>query len=364
MIVGAGPAGLAVARTLQRRGVRAVLVDRQGVGATWAAAYPHLRLHTLRGAAALSGLAYPPGTSRFPTRAEVHAYLQAYAERFALDVRAGVTVTAAEPGPDGWRLATSVGPWRARVLVWAAGIWAAPVEPDLPGRERFAGTVLHVAAYRGPEAFRGRRLLVVGAGNSGKDVAVAAIGVAADVTVAVRGGVLTVGYPNLVSQRAGALWRRLPPQLADAWLRRLRRPAPELPWPDGPLTEAVPVVGFELVDAVRAGRVRLRPAVVGFSARSVRFADGGEAPFDAVVLATGFRPATDPIARHLDADGAPVAPGLVVVGARYPTLETWLQQLRREAPAAAGAVVAALGEPGSRCWPWRRGRVLRSRRHG
>jgi len=172
--------------------------------------------------------------------------------------------------------------------------------------------------------------------------------VAAAVTVAVRGGVVTVPYPNPVSQRSGALWRRLPPRLADAGLRRWRRPFPELglPWPDLPMSQAVPVVGFELVEAVRAGRVAVRPALVGFGEVGARFADGSEAPFDAVVLATGFRPATDPIAGFLGAGGAPAAPGLFVVGARYPALETWLQQLRREAPAVARAVLAAGGGGG------------------
>jgi hypothetical protein len=286
---------------------------------------------------------YPRGTSAFPTAAEVHAYLRAYAERFGLDVREGVDVAAVAPDAGGWRLETSAGPRRTRVLVWAAGIWAAPVAPALPGRERFGGEVLHVRDYRGPEPFRGRRLLVVGAGNSGKDVATAALGVAASVTLAVRGGVVMVPYPNPISQRSGALWRRLPPRVADAGLRRLRRPFPELglPWPAGSMTEAVPVVGLELVAAVRAGRVAVRTAVIGFGDGTVRFADGGEAPFDAVVLATGFRPATDPIAAYLDAAGDPAAPGLFVLGARYPSLETWLQQLRREAPAVARRVVAA-----------------------
>jgi putative flavoprotein involved in K+ transport len=344
VVVGAGPAGLAVAHGLRRRGIHPVLLERDRIGSTWAQAYDHLRLHTRREAAALPGLRFPAGTSTFPRAAEMHAYLRAYAERFGLDVREGVEVTAVARAPVGWRLTTPAGAWRGRVLVWAAGIWAAPVAPSLPGRAAFGGEVLHVRDYGGPEAFRGRRLLVVGAGNSGKDVAAAAVGIAASVTIAVRGGVVTVPYPNLVSQRSGSLWRRLPPPWADAGLRRLRRAFPELglAWPDGSMTEAVPVVGFELVEAVRAGRVAVRPAVAGFEAAGVRFADGSVAPFDAVVWATGFRPATDPIAAYLDADGAPTAPGLHVVGARYPTLETWLQQLRREAPAVARRVAAAL----------------------
>lgn len=343
-IVGAGPAGLATARELARRGVRAVLLERDRVGATWASTYPHLRLHTRRGAAALPGMPYPRGASTFPRADEVLAYLRAYAARFALDVREGVAVEGAARDGEGWRLATGGGPWRTTALVWAAGIWAAPTAPDLPGRERYAGEVLHVREYRGPAAFRGRRLLVVGAGNSGKDVAVAALGVAATVTVAVRGGVVVVPYPGALAQRSGELWRRLPPAWSEAALRRVRRAYPELglPWPEGPLRDAVAVVGTELVDAVRAGRVALRPAAAAFTADGVRFADGRVEPFDAVVLATGFRPATDPIARWLDAHGRPTAPGLFVVGARYPTLETFLQQLRREARAVAGVVAGHL----------------------
>ena len=347
VIVGAGPAGLAVGRELRRRGVEPLLLERHEVGHTWASAYDGLRLHTRRDAAALPGMPFPPGTSTFPRRDEMHAYLRAYAARFALDVRQGVDVRAAAPEAGGWRLSTTAGDVRARVLVWAAGIWAAPVVAELPGRASFAGEALHLRDYRGPEAFRGRRLLVVGAGNVGKDVATAAVGVAASVTIAVRDGAVFVPYPNAVSQRSGELWRRLPPRLVDAALRRLRRPYPELglPWPAGAPREAVAVVGLELVDAVRAGRVAVRPAAAAFTADGVRFADGCAEAFDAVVLATGFRPATDPIAPWLGADGRPTAPGLFLVGDRYPTLETFLQRLRREARGVAGAVAAAAGLP-------------------
>lgn len=124
-------------------------------------------------------------------------------------------------------------------------------------------------------------LLVVGVGNSGKDVAVAAVGVAASVTIAVRSGAVLVPYPNALPQRSGALFRRLPAPLVGVPHRRLRRQdaALGLPWHDRTMTAAVSVAGFELVEAVRAGQVRVRPAAEAFTEDGVRRADGSAAIF-------------------------------------------------------------------------------------
>jgi len=243
-------------------------------------------------------------------------------------------------------LDTSAGPWHARVLVWAAGIWAAPVEPELPGRARFAGEVLHVRDYRGPAAFRDRRLLVVGAGNSGKDVATAALGVAAHVTLALRDGVVSVPYPNAISQWSGEVWRRLPRAWVDALLPLLRRAGADvLPAPKRPAGQVVAVVGLEWLAPLRDGRLERRPALTALTPTGARFADGSDAPFDAVVLCTGFRPATALV------DAWKGASNLHVVGAVYPTLETFLQQLRRESRAVAkqiarGVAATARGASG------------------
>jgi putative flavoprotein involved in K+ transport len=359
-IVGAGPAALALARELQRRGVRPVLLERGRVGETWARQYAGLRLHARAEASGLPGLPWRGTATPFPTADEMVAYLRAYAAHFALDVRERVTVTDAEPAADGWVLRTDAGPWRSERLVMATGIWSAPVTPPLPGRDAFGGRVLHASAYRGADEFSGAhelsgaRVLVVGIGNSGKDIALDAARVGASCTVAERRGVVFVPYPSRVTQHAGALWRRLPPALADALLRRLRRePKGRLRWPARPLTEAYPVVGMELLDAVDEGRVAVRPEVVALTERGARFRDGSEGEFDVIVFATGYRPALDTVARHvrLDAAGRPLTTdgvtaagvsGLYLVGYRYPTLETWLQHLRREAPAAAAAIVAGM----------------------
>ena len=366
-IVGAGPAGLALARELQRRGLRPALLERGRVGETWARQYQGLRLHALARASSLPGMPWRGTAGPFPRSGEMVAYLRAYAARFDLDVREGVSVEAAElvapalasarqpPGsasPHSWQLRSDRGSWITGRLVMTTGIWSAPVEPALPGRATYQGRVLHVNAYRDPAELAGARVLVVGVGNSGKDVALAAARLGASATVAVRDGALFVPYPNAITQHAGELWRRLPPRLADALLRRVRRQpdVPGLRWPDRPPTAVYPVVGLELLGAVRRGRVRVRPAMAAFTSHGARFSDGSEEAFDVIVLCTGYRPALDPVAAEVrwGDDGLPLtddsgyralgAPGLYLLGYRYPTLETWLQRLRREAPAAARVI--------------------------
>jgi cation diffusion facilitator CzcD-associated flavoprotein CzcO len=345
-IVGAGPTGLAVARQLQRLGIHATLLERDGVGSTWARAYPHLRLHTRKAAAALPGRRFPSGTPTFPSARDFHAYLRSYATHFGLDVREGVTVTRVERRDSSWHLTAPQGEWVTQTLVWAAGIWAAPVTPDIPGLHAFAGQLCHVRDYQGPAAYAGKRLLVVGAGNSGKDVATAALGVAAQVTLALRDGVVSVPYPNAISQWSGEVWRRLPRAWVDALLPLLRRAGADvLPAPKRPAGQVVAVVGLEWLAPLRDGRLEQRPALTALTTTGARFADGSDAPFDAVVLCTGFRPATALV------DAWKGASNLHVVGAVYPTLETFLQQLRRESRAVAkqiarGVAATARGASG------------------
>jgi uncharacterized NAD(P)/FAD-binding protein YdhS len=366
VVVGAGPAGLAVARALARRGVATTVLERDRAAASWARHYDHLRLHTRKGAAALPGMAYPPGTPTFPRRDDVVAYLRAYAARFVPDLREGVEVrgltpvaggassaapgaaSGHSPGAAGWRLATSAGDLSARAVVVATGIASAPFTPGIPGMGAFGGPLRHAAAYRDPAADAGRRVLVVGAGNTGVDLALGLADHAAAVDLAVRDGLALVPCPTALSQRAGTLLQALPPALAEAALRRVRRAYPELglPWPSGALRDAFPVVGLGLLDAVREGRGGVRPGVTAFTQRGAVFADGTEAAYDAVWLATGYRPAGAWAAPWLqpDADaraGVRVAEGAVglhPLGFAYPGLTSWLQALPGAVRRVAGDV--------------------------
>jgi cation diffusion facilitator CzcD-associated flavoprotein CzcO len=324
-----------LAHGLQRYGVTPVIYERGEIGESWAQMASGVRLHTRREAASLPGLALPRSADPFPSARDMHAYLQSYASHFQLQVRSRSEVRGVVSDEHGWQLdlmgreGVSWGE-RAELLIWAAGIWGAPTSPRLTNAQHFPGQLLHMRDYLGPETFAGQKVLVVGAGNSGKDMAIGLLRAGAEVALSLRDGAQVVAYPSALTQWSGELWRRLPRPWVDALLRRWRPDHRDvLPRPQRPASEVVAVVGLELIDALRRGELTLRPELADLSAVGAHFVDGRSEAFDAVLLATGFRPNTDLIDAHR---GDPM---LMVVGEAYPTLESFLQRLRREAPELA-----------------------------
>lgn len=353
VVVGAGPAGLAVAHGLARRGLDYRVLERGRVGEAWHHHYDRLSLHTLKQVSALPGLPMPADYPRFPGRAQFLAYLEQYARHCALRIDEGVELHHA--GDDGrrWQLATSRGDIQASVLVMATGIWSAPVRPHIPGEAAFGGPIVHSRDYRNPQPFHGRRVLVVGAGNSGSEIAVDLAGHGVAVALAVRSGVAYVPEPRSATLVRLAPWllRRLPRPLAERLLRRRDFRHLGLPLPPGSPLGHVPVVGYELPAAVAAGSVAVHPGLERLEHGRAWFADGRSAACDAVILATGYRPALDPVAHALalddrgrpllDRDGRSITnPRLVCVGYSYPTTEGWLQAIGRVAGRAAAGIAA------------------------
>ncbi len=300
LVVGAGPAGLATSRELSRRGVEHRVLERgERVGASWARLYESLRLHTGKHLSSLPGMPFPETTPLFPPRDRFLDYLDAYARGFELPVELGAEVTAAERADGGFRVRTAGGDWMARVLVVATGIMANPFVPDLPGLDGYRGELLHSIDYRRPEPFLGRRVLVVGTGNSAGEIGAELAAAGVSVALAVRSGkpVVPLQLLGMPIQYWALPLAKLPPGARRAVVRGIgklgelaRGPSPLPPGQLGPCPD-VPLIGFGLAEAIRARRITLRPAVVGFGPDTVRFADGAEEGFDAVILATGYRAA-------------------------------------------------------------------------
>ncbi len=338
VVVGAGPAGLACVAMLQQAGARVVVVERGAVGEAWTKRYDRLRLHTVRWLSSLPGYRMPRNFGKWPTHERVLEYLQRYAAHHALEVQTGVAVVRIARGDTGWLVETTDGELDAARVVVATGFNDVPFVPDWPGA--FAGEIVHSADYRNPSPYVGRRVLVVGAGNSGAEIAAdLAAGGAGDVLVALRTPPSlvrrdTLGMP---SQLFGIASSHLPVPVVDRVARTMRRvslpdmtaqglPAPERPYSDFLRRRVIPTLDVGFAKAVQDGRVRIVPAVERFDGGRALLADGSAVDVDAVVAATGFRTGLEPLVGHLgvlDERAEPVvhaprehpsAPGLVFAG--------------------------------------------------
>jgi putative flavoprotein involved in K+ transport len=296
VVVGGGQAALAVGYYLRRSGLSYALLDAEaGAGGAWRHAWPSLRLFSPAQWSSLPGWLMPRGADEYPTRGETLAYLAAYEARYALPVVRPVRVSAVRREGGRLRVEADAGTWMTRAVVSATGTWRSPVVPDLPGRAAFGGLLLHSADYPGPGPFAGRRVIVVGAGNSGAQIA-AELAEVATMTWATREPPRFLPAHvdgRYLFEQATARWQAL----------REGRPAPA----SHGLGDIV------LVEPVRRalarGLLQPVPMFARFTTDGVQWPDGREASADAVIWATGFRPAL----AHLDPLGVRDATGRVAL---------------------------------------------------
>jgi putative flavoprotein involved in K+ transport len=356
IVVGAGASGLAAAAALTKRGRRpAILHSDERVGATWRGRYDRLHLHTTR---RFSGLPYHPVPrtfGRFVAKDDYARYLEHYAEDLGLDVHGGVAVRRIRPVESGWRLETEAEEWGSRAVVVATGRHRSKVLPGVPGHEIFGGPIVHSADYRTGRSFAGQRVLVVGIGNSGAEIAADLVEQGAGrVEVAVRTSppIVSRQVAGIPVQVFGILLSPLPARVVDRAAARLRRLAlgdlaryglgPPAWGSFSARRPAVIDVGF--VSVLKAGAVRVRPALRELRPGGAVFADGSEGEFDAVVAATGFRPGLEELLDHpgvLDGHGLPreaVAPAGLFFAGYTETVRGQLYEANKAAPRLADAV--------------------------
>lgn len=323
VVLGAGPAGLAVAAELGRVGVRATVLERgPHIGTSWRTHYDHLRLHTTRGLSKLPGLSIPRQYGKWVSRDDMVQYLEQYAQHHDLTIRFQASawrIEHAQTGPcpasntPSWRVYTHDDALTTPAVVVATGRAHTPYLPAWPGIDSFCGTILHSSQYHDPKPYKGRTVLVVGAGNSGAEITVALTQAgAAQVWISVR------TPPNIVPrvsnnwQAAGVLAHRLPLALGDhgaALMQRLAVPdltSYGLPRPTtGLFTRAArddvsPLIDHGFVKAVRSGAVVPTPAVIALHHHEVVLTDGTRLVPEVVVAATGYRCGLEDLVGHLN----------------------------------------------------------------
>lgn len=312
VIVGAGPSGLASARALDREGIAWRGFDLgPDVGGLWnidaprSTVYRSAHLISSRTTTEFSEHPMPKGSPDYPDHRRLLEYFRGYADRFGLreGFTLGTEVVRIEPlgpGPDsGWLVTTRPvdgGPettTEASAVVIANGTLSEPKVPTFEGH--FSGELVHSSRYKDPRTFDGRRVLVVGAGNSGCDIAVDAVHHAESVDISVRRGYHFV--PKYVLGRPADTLnqgRPLPPrvkQLVDSRLLRLFTGDPErfgFPRPDHRLYESHPIVNSLVLQHVGHGDIGVKADIERFDGPTVHFRDGTSNDYDVVLLATGY----------------------------------------------------------------------------
>ncbi|PUZ55611.1 hypothetical protein GQ55_5G226100 [Panicum hallii var. hallii] len=310
IIVGAGPSGLAAAACLAARGVPATVLEMaDSLASTWRhRTYDRLTLHLPKRFCELPLLPFPEGYPEYPSKDQFVAYMEGYAAAAGVAPRFGARVEEAafDAAAGAWavRLAGGDELLLARWLVVATGENAVPRRPEFPGAGLFEGPVVHTCDYKSGEAFSGRKVLVVGCGNSGMEVSLDLCRHGAKPSLVVRNtvhvlpremfGLSTFGIAMALLRlfsvpavdRILLAAARL--ALGDTGKLGLRRPK------TGPmelknLTGRTPVLDVGTLGHIKTGKIKVVGAVKEVTQRGVRFADGKEEQFDAIILATGYR---------------------------------------------------------------------------
>lgn len=312
LILGAGPAGLAVAGRLRLRALDFEMMERSDrVASAWHDHYDRLHLHTVKELSHLPHRPFPPDYPRYVSRDQLIAYYEEYARTFDIRPHFGREVGSVRRKDDGGFITTTSDgdEISSKRVVVATGTNRLPHRPSFPGEEDFAGTIMHSHTYRNPERFGGGRVLVVGMGNTGAEIALDLAEQGIEVAISVRGPVNVVprevlGRPTQLTARALS---RLPEWLADRIGVALRRltvgdlsrwgiETPQLP-PTAQLRERgkTPVIDVGTLSLIKAGRIEVRGRIERMTDSGVVFVDGQIGEFDHVILATGYRPGLDRI---------------------------------------------------------------------
>jgi putative flavoprotein involved in K+ transport len=310
VVIGAGQAGLAVAWHLAHRGLRFIVLEAaEQMAYSWRSRWDSLRLFTPAQYAALPGMAFPAPSDAYPDKDAVAAFLHDYAIAFDLPIRLGSRVTALHRAGDEFHVHVGEELIRARQVVVATGPFQAPFIPSAAQGFGPAVTQIHSARYRNPQSLPNGRVLVVGAGNSGLQIA--------EELNATRQVDVSVG------ETAPMLPQRLLGRDLFWWLTRLGFMRVNTATRVGRRLQARGefVIGTDRRRLRRAG-VRFRRRLVDAQGHTARFADGTSLDVAVVVWATGYQsdyswisiPRVTADGRVVHRRGVSDVPGLYFVG--------------------------------------------------
>jgi cation diffusion facilitator CzcD-associated flavoprotein CzcO len=310
-VIGAGSSGIASCQVLDARGIPFDCFEKgSGVGGNWrygndnemSSAYESLHINTSKRIMEYATFPMPDEYPDFPSHSQIATYFDAYVDHFGFRERIAFNteVTGVEPAEGGgWEVTLDGGETRryAAVMVANGHHWN-PRHPEPPFPGTFDGETVHAHHYRTPAGYEGKRVLVLGFGNSAMDIAVELSRIADEVFLAVRRGFHVIpkylrGKP--LDQLSNPISRRLPFSFTRRSFEKLIAQAagrPEdygLPKPDHRLGEAHPTVSSEILNRIGHGDVTVKPNIERLEGDSIRFTDGSVERVDRIIWCTGYK---------------------------------------------------------------------------
>ncbi len=304
LIVGAGPAGLAVAGRLTQTGLPYLLLEQaHTVAHSWHEHYDRLCLHTAKAHSNLPGKELPAHYPTYVPRLDMIAYWEDYARQMQISPLFGQEVLKIRRSGDQWIAETANTVFYSKRVVVATGYNRVPYQPEWEGQAQFKGAILHSREYRNSTPFAGQKVLVVGMGNTGAEIALDLCENGAQPFLSVRSPVNVIrrdigGRP---AQHSAILLGKLPAPVYDFIARQVQKltvgdltpfglpPSPYAPSEQLRRFGKVPVIDIGTIDRIKEGRINVLPDIRRFQGNTVVFKDGQTETFDAVIACTGYR---------------------------------------------------------------------------
>ena len=314
-VIGAGPTGLSAARNLSRRGIPFVGFEiHSDVGGLWdisskkSTMYESAHLISSKTTTAYDEFPMREEVADFPSHWEMNTYFKDYADTFDLrrNYRFETEVIAAEPeDPDAvdpiWKVTVRTKDGEEETgqyagVIVANGILSEPSIPEFEGQDEYEGEILHTASYKKADIFRGKRILIVGCGNSGCDIAVDAVHFADSIEMSLRSGYwffpkYIFGRPSDTLNEGKALPAFLKTRIDGKVIKFLTGDPARLgfPVPEGRIYETHPVMNTQVLYHAGHGDIHVRKNIKRFTKTGVEFVDGSTGDYDMVMLATGYK---------------------------------------------------------------------------
>jgi indole-3-pyruvate monooxygenase len=303
LIIGASISGLALAAALQKRSMDYTIIEKTSeIASPWRNHYERLHLHTNKRVSNLPYKKFDPHVPRYPSRNEVLNYLEAYQTYFRIDPLLNTEARSISKKGDHWITDTNNETFSSKYVIMATGAFGKPKPVFFEGMDSFPGTILHSSAYKNGNLFKGKKVLVVGFGNSACEIAIDLFEQGALPAMSVRSPVNIIprdlaGIPILeISQ----LLSRLPPRFADT----INAPLMRMLFGDisklglqkksyGPFEEIkrdgkIPVLDIGTISHIRKGHIKIYKGIANIQGSRVYFSDGISEDFDAIIASIGF----------------------------------------------------------------------------